>query len=55
MEFLIRSEISPANSSGLLLIECVEYPLKKNMCGHDRAGLHWTRLPHCALLLSLCG
>lgn len=48
MEFLIRSEISPANSSGLLLIECAEYPLKKDMCGHDGAGLLDPSSPLCS-------
>ena len=38
MEFLIRSEIVPANSSGLLLTEHAEYPLRTRETRMGMAG-----------------
>lgn len=39
MEFLIRSEIFPANSSGLLLTKGVQYPLSIRKTCMDMTGL----------------
>lgn len=42
MEFLIRNEISPANSSGPLLIEHAEYSLRTRKTSMDMMGLGYT-------------